>query len=132
MYFTRRTASSGPWTAGTARQSISCYPVPTPGAEPAATVTEYAARHGLALVPAAPASAEVVALRRKYLDLTAQLCQLSGRAYTGKLENTDYEAALTAAATNPAAGVIAASLVYIRTCLRELCGPTWWDQITGL
>ena len=68
-------------------------------------------------------------LRRRYLDLTAQLCQLAGMAYTGKLTNEQYDEALQRAATHAPAGVIAASLVYCRTRLREIEGDSWWDNI---
>lgn len=68
-------------------------------------------------------------LRRRYLDLTAQLCQLAGMAYSGKLSNIEYDEALQRAATHPPAGVIAASLVYCRTRLYELEGDSWWDNI---
>lgn len=71
-------------------------------------------------------------LRRKYLDLTAALCQLAGMTYSGKLSNIEYDEALQRAATHTPAGVIAASLVYCRTRLYELDGDSWWDNIGGM
>lgn len=72
---------------------------------------------------------EVSALRREYLDATSQLCALAGMPYAGKLSNVDYKIALTRSATHAPAGVIAATLVYCRTCLFELEGDQWWDNM---
>ena len=74
-------------------------------------------------------SDEIVGLRRRYLDLTKVLCQLAGMVYKGKLSNLEYDTAITQASIYPQTGVIAASLVYCRTCLRELEGDIWWDNI---
>lgn len=74
-------------------------------------------------------SEEVARLRRKYLDLTRQLCQIVGMEYGGRLANEQYDAALQMGIANPATGIIAVSLVYCRTCLREIEGESWWDNI---
>ena len=84
------------------------------------------------VAPAKTPSAEVAALRRKYLDATAALCALAGVPYMGKLENTQYDTVATAASSHPQAGVLTATLVYCRACLREIEGAGWWDGITGV
>ena len=91
-------------------------------------------------VPEIPAvSDEVAALRRKYLDATAALCEMAGIPYTGKLTNVDYEATMAAAdaAVNTirkanALGTIKATLGYCRDVLSELEGASWWENITGV
>lgn len=72
---------------------------------------------------------EIPMLQQQYLQLTEQLCNLANIPYTGKLSNLEYQTTLELVKDIPQAGIIAASLVYTRTCLRELCGNTWWDQI---
>ena len=72
---------------------------------------------------------EIPILQQQYLQLTEQLCYLANVPYTGKLSNTDYQATLNLVKDIPQSGIIAASLVYTRTCLRELCGNTWWEQL---
>lgn len=80
-------------------------------------------------VPLDIVNPEVSALRREYLDSTAQLCALAEMPYTGKLSNIDYRTALQRAAVHTQAGVIAATLVYCRARLYELEGDPWWDNI---
>lgn len=90
--------------------------------------------------PAPPQpSAEILALRREYLDCTAALCAMAGREYTGKLLNDDYKAAMLAAdaAVTTVQGsntlnTLKTTLVYCAEVLGRQEGERWWDNITGL
>ena len=50
MFFSHKIDSYGAWKIGNVRHSIYCSLMYAVGTEPAASITEYAARHGLTLV----------------------------------------------------------------------------------
>lgn len=76
--------------------------------------------------------AEIEQFRREYLDCTATLCSLAGEQYTGKLTNVDYKRVVLTSASNPLTGILTGFMVYYRTVLREIDGPNWYENITGL